>query len=135
MLNFDVVWEVFAGPLGPSWRSLGTLFGGLLGPLGASWGRLGELLGPSSGILGGILSDQAPKMPPRWPKELPRVPKTPQRPPKGPPRGLQEVFSSPQMASKNVSKGLPKKQRKEHPNHIIVIVNLCFHIFLSSMST
>ena len=40
IFNFDVVWEVFGRPLGPSWRSPGTLFGGLLGPLGVSWAVL-----------------------------------------------------------------------------------------------
>ena len=74
MLNFDVVWEVFAGPLGPSWKSLGTLFGGLLGPLGASWGRLGELLGLLWAVWGASWTLCRPRSLQKFPKDSPRAP-------------------------------------------------------------
>ena len=79
------------GLLGPSWRALGTSFGN-------SWGHL-ERPGAQDAPM---MAQGAPKSPQN----------DPQRPPKGPPRGLQEAFSSPKMASKNVSKGLPKKTKK-----------------------
>ena len=74
LFNFDVVWEVFGGPLGPSWRSLGTLFGGFLGPLGASWGRFGELLGALWEVLGSSWALCRPRSPKKYPKESPRAP-------------------------------------------------------------
>ena len=73
MFNFDVVWEVFVGPLAPSWRSLGTLFGGFLGPLEASWGRFGELLGTLWEVLGSSWALCRPRSPKKFPKEPPRA--------------------------------------------------------------
>ena len=74
MFNFDVVWEVFAGPLGPSWKSLGTLFGGLLGPLGDSWGVLGELLGLLWAVWGASWTLCRPRSLQKFPKDSPRAP-------------------------------------------------------------
>ena len=81
-----------------SWAFFGVSwdpFGGHLESLGASWGRPGELLAPSSGILDGILSDKAPKMPSRQPKEAPKASRRPPNPsrkhPQTPPRRLLET--------------------------------------------
>jgi len=47
--------------------------------LGASRGHLRELLGLLSGILEDILGGQAPKMPPRRPKESSKTPRRSRR--------------------------------------------------------
>ena len=75
---------------GVSWEP----FRAVLGRHGASRGHLKELLGPPAGILEGILGGQAPKMPPRRPKEPAKASKTlPKRLPNEVPDVSKRLFS------------------------------------------
>ena len=105
----DVILGLFRWPLGGRlgtfWRPSGASWG-LLGP---SWGVLGAFFGNSWGHLGRQSAQDALKMAQRGPK----TPQNdPQGPPKRPPGCFQEAFSSPKMASKNVSKWFPKNPKK-----------------------
>ena len=111
-LNFNVSFNLIFMVSGASIMVSSDTFGGLLVPLGASWGYLGELLGAPLGILGGLLSGKAPKMPPRTPKTSPRPPpETSKRVPGTPKRPPNSSSTSPRGSQRSHPRGHEERQK------------------------